>query len=125
MFLKIILDLFDSHITDEKAQIFNSSIPSIESLHTDGGSIVNLDILNSSSHSGTDGLSELYLDMGGDDFRGDLMNYLQITGSRLSTLELKKMSQPVDICQISRLCPNLKRIKVASFVFLIKLHINI
>ena len=103
----MILDLFDSNITDQKAQIFNSSIPSIESLHTDGKSIVNLDIL-----TGPDCLSELYLDMKGDDFRGDLMNFLQISGLHLSRLELKKMRQPVDICQMSILCPNLKRIKV-------------
>ena len=107
----LILDLFDSNITDEKAQIFNSSIPSIESLHTDGKSIMNLDTL-----TGPDCLSELYLDMQGDDFRGDLLNYLQISGLHLSTLELKKMRQPVDICQMSILCPNLKRIKVKLLI---------
>ena len=111
MVLSSILDLFDANITDEKAQILNSSIPSIESLHTDGYSIVNLDIL-----TGPDCLSELYLDLEGGDFRGDLMNYLQISGLRLSILELKKMKHPVDICQMSILCPNLKRIKVRGFL---------
>ena len=106
------LDLFDTNITDEKAQIFCTSIPSLESLHTDGHSIANLDLLTNRIQTSQDNLVELYLDMEGDDFRGDLLNYLQNSGSRLATLELRKMSLPVDISQLSRLCPDLKRIKV-------------
>ena len=110
------LDLFDSNITDEKAQIFSTSIPFIETLHTDGNSIANLDsfIYNSCNDNI---LTELHLDVGGGDFRGDLMNYLQNSGIRLSTLELKRMSLPVDITQMCRLCPNLKRLKVIFLTF--------
>ena len=87
-------------------------MPSIKSLHTDASSIVNIDLLSNPLYTSTDTLKELYLDMEGDDYRGDLMNYLQNSGLRLSTLELKKMSFPVDISQLSRLCPSLNRIKV-------------
>ena len=91
------------------------SIPSIESLHTDGNCIANLESLTGSVHTGHDTLTELYLDMRGDDFRGDLLNFLQNSGSQLSTLELRKMNDPVDISQLSRLCPALKRLKVTEF----------
>ena len=106
------LDLFDSNITEEKAQIFSTSISSIESLHTDGNSIANLDLLTSCIDNFHENLTDLHLDVGGGDFRGDLMNYLQNSGIRLSTLELRKMSLPVDISQMCHLCPNLKRLKV-------------
>ena len=89
-------------------------MPSIKSLHTDASSIVNIDLLSNPLYTSTDTLKELYLDMEGDDYRGDLMNYLQNSGLRLSTLELKKMSLPVDISQLSRLCPSLNRIKVIN-----------
>ena len=108
----ILIDVFEADLTDEKAKIFSTSVPSIKSLHTDASSIVNIDLLSNPLYTSTDTLKELYLDMEGDDYRGDLMNYLQNSGLRLSTLELKKMSLPVDISQLSRLCPRLNRIKV-------------
>ena len=107
-----LIDVFEADLTDEKAKIFSTSVPSIKSLHTDASSIVNIDLLSNPLYTSTDTLKELYLDMEGDDYRGDLMNYLQNSGLRLSTLELKKMSFPVDISQLSRLCPSLNRIKV-------------
>ena len=107
-------DLFDTNITDEKAHIFCSAVPSLQSLHTNGHSIASLDLLRGCGDKATqDNLIELYLDMEGEDFRGDLLNYLEHSGCRLTTLELKKMSLPIDISQLTRLCPHLKRLKVA------------
>ena len=114
LFLIFLIDIFEADLTDEKAKIFSTSVPSIKSLHTDASSIVNIDLLSNPLYTSTDTLKELYLDMEGDDYRGDLMNYLQNSGLRLSTLELKKMSFPVDISQLSRLCPSLNRIKVIN-----------
>ena len=110
-----ILDLFDTNITDERAQIFCSTVSSLQSLHTNGHSIANLDLLTGRAQATQDNLTELYLDMEGKDFRGDLLNYLQNSGRRLTTLELKKMSLPIDISQLTRLCPHLKRLKVTLF----------
>ena len=58
--------------------------------------------------------TKLDIDVGGGDFRGDLMNYLQNSGIRLFVLELRKMALPVDMSQLCQLCPNLKRLKVIN-----------
>ena len=105
-------DLFDSNTTDEKAEIFSTSVPLIESLHTSGNCIANLDSLTNSMNMCNNKLTELHIDVGGGDFRGDLMNYLQNSGIRLSVLELRKMELPVDMSQLCKLCPNLRRLKV-------------
>ena len=109
------LDLFDTNISDERAQLFSNVAPSVKSLHTTGRSIVNLDsLINCQVQIAQDCLTELYLDMEGDDFRGDLLNFLQNFGSHLTILELKRSSLPIDISQLSFLCPNLKRLKVCN-----------
>ena len=103
-----LLDLFDHDITSTKLELLLSIAPCLKAIHAQAESLVNMDRL-----SAIPTFSELHLNLFHRDYRGDILNFLQHSGFKLKVLELKRMEQPIDICQLSQLCPNLTRIRCA------------
>ena len=83
-------------------------MPCLKTVHVDAGWLVDMDPIGLVT-----GLSQLHLNLNYKDYRGDIMNFLQASGARLETLDLKRMLQPVDICQLELLCPNLVSLRCA------------
>ena len=71
-------DLFDKEITSAKSELFHEVAPSLRSVHAGADCLEGMDSLGL---MGT--LSEVHLDFEYNDYRGDLLNFLQGAGPKL------------------------------------------
>ena len=74
----LVPDLFDKEITSAKSELFHEVAPSLRSVHAGADCLEGMDPLGL---MGT--LSEVHLDFEYNDYRGDLLNFLQGAGPKL------------------------------------------